>query len=194
MKRAFENYVFLPFTCFLAIFWTFTYHRVPETKNRTFEEISALFRSQEYVSIESLNQTPCRKSVQSDIVYGTTTVTPVIEQQQQIPPQQLPQVVNSIPIITANLGDDESIVTSSDTIVMGQQPPAPPSLGHYSLGGVAAPTTNIYQQQVLAQPPPHAICPNAMAAMAAGIASNQVYQQWGTCPAGNAYGSHEYEL
>ena len=28
----------------MAIFWTFTYHRVPETKNRTFDEIAALFK------------------------------------------------------------------------------------------------------------------------------------------------------
>ena len=54
MKRELENYVFLPYTCFLAIFWTFTYKRVPETKNRTFEEISSLFRREEYVSQESV--------------------------------------------------------------------------------------------------------------------------------------------
>lgn len=39
-----EKYAFLPFTAFLAIFWIFTYFKVPETKNRTFEEIAALFR------------------------------------------------------------------------------------------------------------------------------------------------------
>lgn len=39
-----DKYAFLPFTGFLAIFWIFTYFKVPETKNRTFEEISALFR------------------------------------------------------------------------------------------------------------------------------------------------------
>lgn len=39
-----ENYTFLPFSVFLAIFWIFTYKRVPETKNKTFEEILALFR------------------------------------------------------------------------------------------------------------------------------------------------------
>lgn len=54
MKRELENYVFLPFTCFLAIFWTFTYKRVPETKNRTFEEISSLFKREEFVSQESV--------------------------------------------------------------------------------------------------------------------------------------------
>lgn len=42
--KAMDKYAFLPFTGFLAIFWIFTYFKVPETKNRTFEEISALFR------------------------------------------------------------------------------------------------------------------------------------------------------
>ncbi|XP_063215828.1 glucose transporter type 1 isoform X3 [Bacillus rossius redtenbacheri] len=44
MKTALENYTFLPFSVFLAIFWVFTYKKVPETKNKTFEEILALFR------------------------------------------------------------------------------------------------------------------------------------------------------
>lgn len=39
-----ENYTFLPFSVFLGIFWIFTYRKVPETKNKTFEEISAIFR------------------------------------------------------------------------------------------------------------------------------------------------------
>ncbi|XP_019870796.2 glucose transporter type 1 isoform X1 [Aethina tumida] len=44
MKNALDNYTFLPFSVFLAIFWIFTYKKVPETKNKTFEEIVALFR------------------------------------------------------------------------------------------------------------------------------------------------------
>lgn len=44
MKRGLQSYLFLPFTVFLAIFWIFTYKKLPETKNRTFEEIAALFR------------------------------------------------------------------------------------------------------------------------------------------------------
>ncbi|XP_044000904.1 glucose transporter type 1 isoform X4 [Aphidius gifuensis] len=39
-----DNYTFLPFSAFLAVFWIFTYKKVPETKNKTFEEILALFR------------------------------------------------------------------------------------------------------------------------------------------------------
>ncbi|XP_037037637.1 glucose transporter type 1 isoform X15 [Bradysia coprophila] len=44
LQNALENYTFLPFSVFLAIFWIFTYKKVPETKNKTFEEILALFR------------------------------------------------------------------------------------------------------------------------------------------------------
>ncbi|XP_060520546.1 glucose transporter type 1 isoform X3 [Cylas formicarius] len=44
MKNFLENYTFLPFSFFLALFWIFTYKKVPETKNKTFEEILALFR------------------------------------------------------------------------------------------------------------------------------------------------------
>lgn len=44
MKRVLQSYLFLPFTVFLAIFWIFTYKKLPETKNRTFEEIASLFR------------------------------------------------------------------------------------------------------------------------------------------------------
>lgn len=45
LQALLENYTFLPFSVFLAIFWIFTYKKVPETKNKTFEEILALFRN-----------------------------------------------------------------------------------------------------------------------------------------------------
>ncbi|XP_050529430.1 glucose transporter type 1 isoform X3 [Daktulosphaira vitifoliae] len=44
LKTALDNYTFLPFSVLLAIFWIFTYKKVPETKNKTFEEILAIFR------------------------------------------------------------------------------------------------------------------------------------------------------
>ncbi|KFM58596.1 Solute carrier family 2, facilitated glucose transporter member 1, partial [Stegodyphus mimosarum] len=59
----FENYSFLPFTVLLAIFWTFTYKKVPETKNRTFEEIAALFRREEVVNVNGLTTVVQRKPV-----------------------------------------------------------------------------------------------------------------------------------
>lgn len=43
-QAALQNYIFLPFSVLLAFFWVFTYKIVPETKNKTFDEISALFR------------------------------------------------------------------------------------------------------------------------------------------------------
>lgn len=47
LQKAAEKYSFLPFTVFLGIFWIFTYFKVPETKNKTFEEISSLFRKKD---------------------------------------------------------------------------------------------------------------------------------------------------
>jgi len=44
LKGWLENYTFLPFSVLLAFFWVFTYKIVPETKNKTFEEITTLFR------------------------------------------------------------------------------------------------------------------------------------------------------
>lgn len=38
------EYTFLIFTILLAMFWLFTYNQVPETKGRTVEEITAIFR------------------------------------------------------------------------------------------------------------------------------------------------------
>ena len=43
LQETFENYTFLPFSVLLGCFWIFTYYKVPETKNKTFEEISAIF-------------------------------------------------------------------------------------------------------------------------------------------------------
>ncbi|XP_013790208.2 solute carrier family 2, facilitated glucose transporter member 1-like, partial [Limulus polyphemus] len=42
------DYTFLIFTVLLAIFWIFTYKKVPETKNKTVEEITSLFRQRVY--------------------------------------------------------------------------------------------------------------------------------------------------
>lgn len=44
MQSIFDDYTFLPFSFLLGCFWIFTYYLVPETKNKTFEEISALFQ------------------------------------------------------------------------------------------------------------------------------------------------------
>ncbi|GFQ77632.1 glucose transporter type 1 [Trichonephila clavata] len=41
-------YTFFLFTVLLALFWLFTYKCVPETKNKTVEEITAIFRQKAY--------------------------------------------------------------------------------------------------------------------------------------------------
>ncbi|XP_075976294.1 glucose transporter type 1-like isoform X2 [Anticarsia gemmatalis] len=44
MSNALGNFVFLPYTFLLILFFTFTYFKLPETKNRTIEEVTALFK------------------------------------------------------------------------------------------------------------------------------------------------------
>merc|ERR1712025_454516 len=56
MQTMLENYTFLPFSMFLAIFWVFTYKKVPETKNKTFDEIATLFKIQNKQKIGELCQ------------------------------------------------------------------------------------------------------------------------------------------
>jgi SP family facilitated glucose transporter-like MFS transporter 1 len=42
------GYVFIIFSILLALFWVFTYKKVPETKGKTVEEIAAAFRQKAY--------------------------------------------------------------------------------------------------------------------------------------------------
>ncbi|XP_038047453.1 solute carrier family 2, facilitated glucose transporter member 3-like [Patiria miniata] len=44
LQKALQNYVFIIFIVLLVIFFVFTFFFVPETKNKSFEEISALFK------------------------------------------------------------------------------------------------------------------------------------------------------
>lgn len=44
MSDALGNYVFLPYTVLLILFFIFTYFKLPETKNKTIEEVTALFK------------------------------------------------------------------------------------------------------------------------------------------------------
>lgn len=71
MKRALQSYLFLPFTLLLALFWLFTYRSLPETKNRTFEEIAALFKPIQLVGGSSV--APAAAGGYPD--YGCTTTT-----------------------------------------------------------------------------------------------------------------------
>ncbi|XP_060600981.1 solute carrier family 2, facilitated glucose transporter member 3-like isoform X1 [Ruditapes philippinarum] len=44
LQESINAYSFIPFVVFLAIFWIFTLFKVPETKGRTIEEITAQFQ------------------------------------------------------------------------------------------------------------------------------------------------------
>ncbi|XP_070548900.1 solute carrier family 2, facilitated glucose transporter member 3-like [Ptychodera flava] len=46
LLSAMKAYVFLPYVALLAIFWLYTFKFVPETKNKSFEEIAAIFRQE----------------------------------------------------------------------------------------------------------------------------------------------------
>ncbi|XP_045162994.2 solute carrier family 2, facilitated glucose transporter member 3-like isoform X1 [Mercenaria mercenaria] len=45
LQEAIKAYSFIPFVVFLAIFWVYTLFRVPETKGKTIEEITAQFQT-----------------------------------------------------------------------------------------------------------------------------------------------------
>lgn len=45
LQKAIGHYSFLPFTGFLAIFWLFLFKYLPETKNKTIEEIASQWRN-----------------------------------------------------------------------------------------------------------------------------------------------------
>ncbi|XP_071945587.1 solute carrier family 2, facilitated glucose transporter member 1-like isoform X2 [Antedon mediterranea] len=46
LQKSLDAYVFVIFIILLVIFWLFTYKFLPETKNKSFEEISAIFRKE----------------------------------------------------------------------------------------------------------------------------------------------------
>ncbi|UYV74406.1 SLC2A4 [Cordylochernes scorpioides] len=60
MQKALKGYSFLPFVVLLVIFILLTYRYLPETKNKTFEEISALFRRRKSVSVEDGGDETCK--------------------------------------------------------------------------------------------------------------------------------------
>jgi len=48
LQEAIGPYVFIIFAVLLGLFAAFTHFKVPETKNKTIEEISAIFRQRGY--------------------------------------------------------------------------------------------------------------------------------------------------
>ncbi|KAL1457040.1 hypothetical protein WDU94_001716 [Cyamophila willieti] len=67
LNTKFEEYTFLPFSVMLAGFWLFTYKKVPETKNKTFEEIAALFRIEDVRPATPHENTPLVAQYQASI-------------------------------------------------------------------------------------------------------------------------------
>nr|QZU27267.1 GLUT-1 [Onchidium reevesii] len=47
LQESLQDYTFLPFTGLLVLFFLFTFFFVPETKGKTFEEVSALWRTKD---------------------------------------------------------------------------------------------------------------------------------------------------
>lgn len=45
LSQVLGNFVFLQYTVFLIVFYAFTYFNMPETKNRTIEEVTAIFKN-----------------------------------------------------------------------------------------------------------------------------------------------------
>lgn len=48
LMKHIEHYTFVIFTLILFLFWMFIYKRVPETKNKSIEEITNMFRIRAY--------------------------------------------------------------------------------------------------------------------------------------------------
>jgi preprotein translocase subunit YajC len=61
-----KEYTFLVFLCLMVVFIIFIYYKVPETKNKTFEEIASQFQPGDELEVEE---------VTDDDVFHPTTVT-----------------------------------------------------------------------------------------------------------------------
>lgn len=161
MKRALENYVFLPYTCFLALFWTFTYHRVPETKNRTFEEISSIFKqsnnvpyTNEITDLASLVQQQQQQQQQNQqqgpsqtVLIASTPDTPTVSHQLLTGPISGPQVNSFV----------------QPTVIVAAPTPVPP--GTVATAANAPPGSHLITHatphtSLLPPPPPHHLHPS----------------------------------
>ncbi|KAL1518389.1 hypothetical protein ABEB36_002019 [Hypothenemus hampei] len=115
MKAGLDNYTFLPFSVFLALFWIFTYKKVPETKNKTFEEILALFRHGNG-----------RVSFRDSTLYGSM-LNCVNALEQHLPiTEQSGLVVTEEKCHQQESSGSERSSRAGDTTVSSQPPPLPP--------------------------------------------------------------------
>ncbi|CAG5125327.1 unnamed protein product, partial [Candidula unifasciata] len=76
LQEALKDYTFLPFTVLLVLFFLYTYFVVPETKGKTFEEVTALWRKNpNRVTSSPLEKMPEKNGEHTDVSkpkYGST--------------------------------------------------------------------------------------------------------------------------
>ena len=70
-QKELNDFSFLPFTVFLLLFWIFIYINLPETKNRTFEDIASSWNTSQ------------NEAGNPEAKYTPTEDTGIIEFQQQ---------------------------------------------------------------------------------------------------------------
>ncbi|KAK3577353.1 hypothetical protein CHS0354_008451 [Potamilus streckersoni] len=73
MQKGLNDYSFLPFSALLALFWIFTFKFVPETKNRTFEDIATTWKDKSESPVSS--QSDLSGPVECKTDYGTVCRT-----------------------------------------------------------------------------------------------------------------------
>ncbi|WAR14043.1 GTR1-like protein, partial [Mya arenaria] len=56
LEKKIKAYSFVPFVVLLAIFWTYTLLKVPETKGRRIEEITAMFQTKRHVRYRQIRR------------------------------------------------------------------------------------------------------------------------------------------
>lgn len=112
--NAMEKYAFLPFTAFLAIFWIFTYLKVPETKNKTFEEIASTFRQKDdLIQFDDVQCSTSHKSSSGDIYSHNSSSGDIIfneEKCKQTESSLLPQNVANAPNSTVQVHNHDTNV------------------------------------------------------------------------------------
>ncbi|XP_059170673.1 glucose transporter type 1-like [Physella acuta] len=62
LQAGLKNYTFLPFTVLLVLFFIFTFYKVPETKGKTFDEVTALWRNDSCDSRRETNAKPLSRN------------------------------------------------------------------------------------------------------------------------------------
>ncbi|XP_059170689.1 solute carrier family 2, facilitated glucose transporter member 1-like [Physella acuta] len=67
LQAGLKDYTFLPFTVLLVLFFIFTFYKVPETKGKTFDEVTALWRNDSCDSRHETNAKPLSRNKIHDV-------------------------------------------------------------------------------------------------------------------------------